>query len=823
MKKIISLVIVLSIICSSFTISYADCTPKVAEAIDWLIARGHTDESWYGPGDPSYIDLDGKYGAQCSDLVTAYMNWLYCGATYPDQGYLVYDANYYPTAAGWNTERWTIISNYAEFVPAAGDIFVGAGHVGIVLESYSSASAKIIDQNSIDPNDTVGHSGWIHNVNWKSSGPYGVKYFIRYNHFSTGPSYYTIDVNGFLDSVECGNTEGFGTFDIYINGRLERDDATDFCAVEAYPAGTTWAISDIKPADGKAFGGYHAGTRTGTVGGYTNISLIFGTVVDGTYTEKKATWGGHTYIFVDRPSSWYAAKVLSEKRGGYLVAVNTAAEEAFLREWTDYAALWIGATDEGNEGKWRWISKDPFNYSNWYPGEPNNYIGPWEDGEQFAMFREGKEGGWNDVAGYPGPDNLIPFICEINGIAAEGIAISQTKLALTVGEQAALTVKVDPADCTEKIVWESMNEAIATVSDDGVVTAVKEGRAYIMVTVGNYSKLCLVTVKSSTVKLKKKSVDRSEDGTATLNLGVSDDRETPAPILVLAAAYDGGGRMIGLQIVPREAASGETEHAVEFADCGEDKDLKAFCVTEDLAPLANTVNAYGSTHYSKWVLEKDVPAGAEIVKEKWTYTFTETQDSYSSELDGWTKRGFDWVKTGKDGGTHTYASFPGGFNTEHALYGKYDKAAYVPKSGTEDGVEWKTDVTSTNTATYIYWHWTPNQYELTSGNYNVLVEDHYCWLNGREYYNFRAFESKTDYSHTDPNGASDAEVFYAWMGDPADGSWWWYRFPVYAQTYAKFEKMYHFVRITEGLESETEIVPGDGIGNVQHWVKYIIE
>ncbi|MCR4804244.1 MAG: hypothetical protein K5981_01140, partial [Clostridia bacterium] len=283
------------------------------------------------------------------------------------------------------------------------------------------------------------------------------------------------------------------------------------------------------------------------------------------------------------------------------------------------------------------------------------------------------------------------------------------------------------------------------------------------------------------------------------------------------------GRMIGLQVTPLEDATSETPCEATFEGCGEDTDLKAFTVSEEFVPLTEAVNAYGSTHYSKWVLAKNVPAGAEIVKEKWTYTLTETQDSYSSELDGWTQRGFDWIKTGKDGGTHSYATFPDGFDTDHALYGKYDKTAYVPTSGKKDGVEWKTDVTSTSTATYIYWHWTPNQYELASGNYNVLVEDHYCWLNGREYYNFRAFESKTEYGHTDPNGVSGGECFYAWMNDPQDGSWWWYRFPVYAQTYAKFEKLYHFVRITEGLESKTEVLPGDGIGNVQHWVKYIIE
>ena len=56
----------------------------------------------------------------------------------------------------------------------------------------------------------------------------------------------------------------------------------------------------------------------------------------------------------------------------------------------------------------------------------------------------------------------------------------KTELSLEPGQTAKLKASLTPADATYKyIFWESSDEAVATVSDSGLVTAVADGTATI--------------------------------------------------------------------------------------------------------------------------------------------------------------------------------------------------------------------------------------------------------------------------------------------------------------------------------------------------------
>merc|ERR1711936_503648 len=74
-----------------------------------------------------------------------------------------------------------------------------------------------------------------------------------------------------------------------------------------------------------------------------------------------------------------AASCWRNYQGAHLVEIKNEEQQEFLRttvsEFPDNRVYgwWIGATDLNREGSWYWAhSLEPMDYSDWYPGEPNN-------------------------------------------------------------------------------------------------------------------------------------------------------------------------------------------------------------------------------------------------------------------------------------------------------------------------------------------------------------------------------------------------------------------------------------------------------------------
>ena len=84
-------------------------------------------------------------------------------------------------------------------------------------------------------------------------------------------------------------------------------------------------------------------------------------------------------------------------------------------------------------------------------------------------------------------------------IPVTGVSLDESGITLDVGGNQTLTATVTPEDATNKKVrWSSDNEAVATVSEDGVVTAVAGGTAVITATThdGLFTASCTVTVNA---------------------------------------------------------------------------------------------------------------------------------------------------------------------------------------------------------------------------------------------------------------------------------------------------------------------------------------
>ena len=108
------------------------------------------------------------------------------------------------------------------------------------------------------------------------------------------------------------------------------------------------------------------------------------------------------------------------------------------------------------------------------------------------------------------------------------VGLNKTSTTLIEGETETLVATVMPENATDKsVVWESGNESAATVSQEGLVTAVGEGKATITVKTndGGFRASCEVTVKKKViavtgVKLSAASMTLREGDKGTLTATV---------------------------------------------------------------------------------------------------------------------------------------------------------------------------------------------------------------------------------------------------------------------------------------------------------------
>jgi len=138
------------------------------------------------------------------------------------------------------------------------------------------------------------------------------------------------------------------------------------------------------------------------------------------------------------------------------------------------------------------------------------------DGEKHwhaATCEHGDEKG--DEGEHEFGDDDICDICNYNRattVAVQGVSLDKTTADIAKGATLKLIATIAPANATNKNrSWSSDNEAVATVSDSGVVTAVGEGTATITVTTedGGKTATCAVTVTDNTIAVTGVSLNKA--------------------------------------------------------------------------------------------------------------------------------------------------------------------------------------------------------------------------------------------------------------------------------------------------------------------------
>ncbi|XP_033628028.1 echinoidin-like [Asterias rubens] len=111
------------------------------------------------------------------------------------------------------------------------------------------------------------------------------------------------------------------------------------------------------------------------------------------------------YRFMGHEMSWtdaenHCRQFFTMSGQGHLASVHSSDEVDFLIQYLESSfisalgkTVWIGCSDQSNEGTFSWTDGTAFDYEEWIPGQPNDYGG--EDcGE--IWFRSEHQTGLND-------------------------------------------------------------------------------------------------------------------------------------------------------------------------------------------------------------------------------------------------------------------------------------------------------------------------------------------------------------------------------------------------------------------------------------------
>jgi hypothetical protein len=129
--------------------------------------------------------------------------------------------------------------------------------------------------------------------------------------------------------------------------------------------------------------------------------------------ETSAGGNGHWYRPVPGFAglTWTLADQLARAEGGYLATLTSPEENAFVFRLVDAPQFWTGFNGSGPgiggfqqvgavepEGGWQWVAGEAWLYSNWLPGQPDNFPGgPTED--RLHFWGGGPRAAtWNDIA-----------------------------------------------------------------------------------------------------------------------------------------------------------------------------------------------------------------------------------------------------------------------------------------------------------------------------------------------------------------------------------------------------------------------------------------
>jgi hypothetical protein len=263
-------------------------------------------------------------------------------------------------------------------------------------------------------------------------------------------------------------------------------------------------------------------------------------------------YGNHFYEVVNSSVTWPTARSGALAKSlfgipGYLVNITSAAENQFILSKVSTTA-WIGASDSGTEGVWKWMdgpeagttfwngtgsgSAPAGQYANWNTNEPNDSAGA----EDYASIYSGvgaNDGKWNDFGGsgpyiveYGNPNAVITFS------GTKTLSVQQASQTITFNAlpaktygDAAFNLAATGGGSGNPVTYTSSNTNVATVSS-GTVTIRGAGTTTITANQAGNANYAAASPVSQNLTVNKAlqtltfgplaSVNYSANGTVTL-------------------------------------------------------------------------------------------------------------------------------------------------------------------------------------------------------------------------------------------------------------------------------------------------------------------
>jgi len=377
-------------------------------------------DAWFASALGRYMDPDGMYGYQCVDVADDYCialfgNWQNTigGCTYAKE---LFD--------GASSVYFTkIVDDHvtAGLIPQHGDIIVYGGTYGhvAVVDSADTGNVYVFQQNGDGQGATTpckrGTLSYNNSIGW-----------LRPKLDNSGGSIYpgspTLTVAATNKSTEhvifnWNATSNATSYDLRVS------QAGTIIFTKFGIPGTSYSL--LLPVGNYIAWVCSVNANSGNVWTGPANTPAFSVVQSDNLPQKSITYNGHIYSLYNENLTWKEAESVCETMGGHLATITSADEQQVISNLLSggkRSFYLLGATDEVTEGTFKWVTNEPFSYSNWNTGQPDNYNG----NEDYLMaYNIGTEvGKWNDANNehnliIEGKDfNDYGFICEVEPVSA---------------------------------------------------------------------------------------------------------------------------------------------------------------------------------------------------------------------------------------------------------------------------------------------------------------------------------------------------------------------------------------------------------------------